>query len=437
MTAPGREREVFVKSAGKSAFVLGSARIPFFKSQTSYLRVTRLELMTVALAGLVERHKLEGRLIGDTALGAVVNSVRDFNLAREAVLSTGLHPESPAYNVQRACGTGLETAWQIALKLHTGAISTGIAGGVDTNSDVPIEISTRLRDVILDLGRAPTLLAKANVLRGLRLGDLKPVIPNINEPRTGLSMGEHTEKMVKEWQISRAEQDELALASHRKAAKGYEAGFFDDLVVQFQGLTRDGIVRTDTSLEKLAKLKTAFDPSPAGTLTAGNSSPLTDGAACVLLANEDGAAELGVKPLARLVDVAVTAVDYVAGAGLLMAPAKAVAQLLQRNRLAFADFDYMEIHEAFAGQVLCTLKAWESEEYCRNTLKLSGALGKVDRKRLNVMGSSVAVGHPYAATGARITGTLAKLLARNGAKRGLISICTAGGMGIAAIMESA
>lgn len=425
-----------MKSANQPVYVLGSIRTPFVKSQTGYADVSRKDLMVAALETLVERHKLQGKLIGDTALGAVINSVKDFNLARESVLSTTLHPHSPAYNIQRACGTGLEAAWQIGLKLHTGAINTGIAGGVDTNSDVPIEASKALRDTLLALNNAKTMGDRAKALTQLTLGAFKPAVPNVNEPRTLKSMGDHTELMVQEWKVGRAEQDELALASHQRAAAAYDAGFFKDLVRDFHGFSRDGTLRGDTTLEKLAKLKPAFERSERGTLTAGNSSPLTDGAAAVLMANADGASELGLKPLAKLIDVQATAVDFVKGEGLLIAPTKAVAQLMTRNGLTFADFDFFEIHEAFAGQVLVTLKAWESADYSKKKLGLSGPLGPIDRAKLNVHGSSLAVGHPFAATGARIVGTLAKLLA-GGNRRGLISICTAGGMGIAAIMESA
>lgn len=427
-----------MRSEARPVYILGSNRVPFVKSQTSYRDVSRKDLLVAAINGLVERFGLAGRLIGDTAVGAVINSVRDFNLGREALLSTKLHPESPAYNVQRACGTGMEAAWQIGLKLHTSAINVGIAGGVDTNSDVPIELSKKLRDVLLGINYAKSLSEKAQYLTKLTLGALKPVVPNVNEPRTHLSMGDHTELMVKEWNVGRKEQDELALASHHNGAKAYDQGFFKDMMVDFHGLSRDGTLRGDTSLDKLGKLKPAFDTkSGKGTLTAGNSSPLTDGAAVVLMANDAGAKDLGLKPLARLVDVQTTAVDFVHGAGLLIAPARAVAQLLTRNKLTFADFDFFEIHEAFAGQVLCTLKAWESADYCTKTLGLSGPLGPIDRAKLNVFGSSLAVGHPFAATGARILGTAAKLLATQGKKRALISICTAGGMGIAAIVESA
>lgn len=424
-----------MRSKSQEVYILGSARIPFVKSQTVYHDVTRKELMVAALNGLVERHQLKGQLMGDIALGAVMNSAADFNLAREALLSTELHPESPAYNIQRACGTGLEAVWQIALKAHTGAIDLGIAGGVDTNSDLPIEVSLELRRALVELNKAQTLGEKVHALSGLTLQSLKPVVPNVNEPRTLLSMGEHCELMVKEWKISREEQDEFALASHRNGARAYEEGFYEDLVIPFKGIQRDGPLRAETSMEKLAKLKPAFDPI-AGTLTAGNSSPLTDGAAVALVGNAEGAAKIGAQPLARLVDVQVAAVDFVRGAGLLMAPTKAIAQLLVRNKLTPSDFDYFELHEAFAGQVLCNLRALESENYCREILGLSSAVGVLDRKKLNVVGSSLSLGHPFAATGARIVGTLAKLLSKEGKKRGLISICTAGGMGIAAILES-
>lgn len=424
-----------MKSAKQPVYILGSARIPFMKSQTAYADVSRQELMTAALRALIDRYNLHGRLIDDVAFGAVMNSSAQFNLAREVVLSTDLHPDTPAYNVQRACGTGLETTWEIGLKAHTGAINVGIAGGVDTNSDVPIEVSKGLQRLLLDLNKARSVGERLKVLARLRPKHLIPNPPTINEPRTRLSMGEHCELMVKEWKISREAQDEYALTSHHKAAQAYEDGFFHDLVTPYLGMMRDGTVRGDTTREKLAKLKPSFDPVN-GSLTAGNSSPLTDGAACVLVANEIGAADLNQKPLAKLIDVQVAAVDFVHGAGLLMAPTKAVAQLLTRNNLTFSDFDYVEIHEAFAGQVLCNLKAWETESYCRDVLGLSSALGRIDAARINVTGSSLSVGHPFAATGARIVGTLAKILAENGRKRGLISICTAGGMGIAAIMES-
>lgn len=424
-----------MKTEANEVYILGSARIPFAKSQTTYSNVERKDLMVASLNGLVERYGLKNQLVDDTALGAVMNSAADFNLARECLLETEIHPDSPAYNVQRACGTGLETIWQIALKAHTGAINLGIAGGVDTNSDLPIEVSHQLQRALLDLNKAKTFGKKLEALSQVSLGSFRPTIPNVNEPRTHLSMGEHCELMVKEWNISRESQDELALASHVNGAKAYTAGFYDDIVHPFHGLKRDGLLRPDTSLEKLAQLKPVFDPVH-GTLTAGNSSPLTDGSACVLVGNSVGAERLGIQPLVKLVDVQVAAVNFARGAGLLMAPTKAVSQLLIRNKLSFQDFDFFEIHEAFAGQVLCNLKAWESEKYCREILGLNAPIGPIDRKKLNTVGSSVALGHPFAATGARIAGTLGKLLSNSGKKRGLISICTAGGMGIAAILEA-
>ncbi|OFZ29521.1 MAG: acetyl-CoA acetyltransferase [Bdellovibrionales bacterium RIFCSPHIGHO2_01_FULL_40_29] len=424
-----------MKSEANPVFVLGSARIPFAKSQTTYAEINRKDLMTASLNALVSHYNLKGQFIGDIALGAIMNSSADFNLARECALETSLDPNSPAYNVQRACGNGLEVSWQIALKAHTGAIDLGIAGGVDTNSDLPIEVSARFQRALLNLNKAKTIGERIKILSGISLKDLKPKIPGVNEPRTKLSMGDHTELMVKEWKISREAQDEVAFASHVNGFKAYEEGFFNDLVFPFGGIKRDGTLRGDTTIEKLSKLKPAFDKTN-GTLTAGNSSPLTDGSACVLIGNLKGAEKVNAKPLAKFVDVQVAAVDFAHGAGLLMAPTKAVAQLLTRNNLTFQDFDFFEIHEAFAGQVLCNLKAWETESYCRDVLKLSSALGTIDRKKMNVVGSSLAMGHPFAATGARITGTLAKLLSQSGKKRGLISICTAGGMGIAAILES-
>jgi len=419
----------------QNSYVLAGVRIPFAKSLTAYASITRMELMVAALNGLVTKMQLKNQLIGDTALGAVINSVRDFNLAREALLSTEIHPESPAYNVQRACGTGLETVWQIALKAQFGAIDLGIAGGVDTNSDLPIEVSAAMQKFLIEFSQAKGFSKKLMSLANLPVGGLRPIIPNVNEPRTLMSMGQHCELMVKEWNISRDEQDEFALASHLNGAKAYAAGFYKDLVIPFANIDRDAILRSDTSLEKLAKLKPAFDPV-AGTLTAGNSSPLSDGAACVLIGNQAGADKIGAKPLAKIIDVQVAAVNFVHGAGLLMAPTKAIAQLLKRNNLSLEDFDYFEIHEAFAGQVLCNLKALESANYCKEVLGLANPVGVVPREKINIVGSSIALGHPFAATGARIVGTMAKLLATGGQKRGLISICTAGGMGIAAVLES-
>lgn len=424
-----------MKTNNNDVYILGSSRIPFAKSQTTYSAVSRKDLMVAALEGLVDRYHLEGKLIDDTAIGAVMNSSSDFNLAREVLLSTKIHPHSPAYNVQRACGTGLENVWQIGLKAHSGAIDIGIAGGVDTNSDLPIEVSKTFQQVLLDLNKARTFGERVQAFAKMSLGALKPAVPSVNEPRTLMSMGEHCELMVKEWEITRQEQDEFALASHKNGAKAYDNGFYDDLVTPFHGLKRDGTLRGDTSLEKLAKLKPAFDPK-TGTLTAGNSSPLTDGAAAVLVGNRIGADKVGAKPLAKLVDVQVAAINFVKGDGLLMAPTKAISQLFARNKLTPADFDYFELHEAFAGQVLCNLKAMENEKYCREVLGRSAPIGGFDRNKINQVGSSVALGHPFAATGARITGTLAKLLSSGGKKRGLISICTAGGMGIAAILES-
>ncbi len=424
-----------MKNTGRRVAVIGGMRTPFTKSFTQYRHVTNQELMTAALDALVKKYRLHGQVLGDVALGSVMMHSKDWNFARECVLGTTLDPRTPAYNVQRACGTGMETANQVALKIAAGQIDAGIAGGSDTNSDLPVTTTRDLAAFLLDLRDAKTLGDRLRVAARFRPGMVLPQFPGVTEPRTGLSMGEHCELMVKEWKVSREEQDQLALESHQKAARAQADGFNADLLTPFQGLDKDAITRGDTSLEKLAKLKPAFDKSAAGTLTAGNSTPLTDGASAVLLASEEWAKAHGHEPQAFLVDVETAALDFVRGEGLLMAPTLAVARLLQRNGLKLQDFDFYEIHEAFAGQVLCTLKAWQDGEYCKTKLGLEGPLGPIDRSKMNLKGGSVATGHPFAATGGRILAGLAKQLAQKGKGRGLISICTGGGMGIAAIVE--
>ena len=359
----------------------------------------------------------------------------DWNMTRESVIASGLSLDTPGYDVQRACGTGLETAAQIALKIAAGQIDVGIAGGTDTNSDIAGTLPKEFTHTMMDMQQAKTMGDKFKAITHFKANFLKPQYPAVKEPQTGLSMGEHCELMVKTWNISRADQDQLSFESHQKAAKAYAEGFYDDLLCEFKGLKKDSIVRPDTTIEKLAKLKPAFDRSEKGTLTAGNSTALTDGASAVLLASEDYAKENNLPILAYFVDCEYSAVNFINDEGLLMAPAYAVARLLERNNLKLQDFDFYEIHEAFAGQVLCTLKAWEDAEYCKNKLKQKGALGSIDRNKLNVKGGSLALGHPFAATGGRIVASLAKIISQKGSGRGLISICTAGGMGVAAIIE--
>ena len=419
--------------------IVGSARIPFARSNTAYGDASNQDMLTAALSGLVDKFGLKGEKLGEVAAGAVIKHSRDWNLTRESAQGAGVHPHTPAYDVQRACGTSLTTTVQLAQRIARGEIEAAIAGGVDTTSDAPIVYSKALARIVLDSARGKTLGARVRPWFRLRPRDLKPSAPAVVEPRTGLSMGEHCELMAKEWKIGRAEQDELALQSHVKAAHAWREGFYTDLVVPFRGLATDNNVRSDTSLAKLAALKPVYDRSAAGTLTAGNSTPLTDGASCVLLASETWAQARGVPVQAWLVHSAVAAVDY-AGLvgpreGLLMAPTYAVPAMLDRAGITLQEFDIYEIHEAFAAQVLCTLRAWESEEYCRTKLKRSAPLGSIDRAKLNPKGGSVALGHPFAATGTRIVGTLAKQLAERGSGRGLISICTAGGMGVTAILE--
>ncbi|HUH55283.1 MAG TPA: acetyl-CoA C-acetyltransferase [Rhodanobacter sp.] len=426
-----------MENTQKRVGVVGGVRIPFCRNNTAYADVGNFGLSVKVLGALVERYGLHGVELGEVALGAVIKHSADWNLAREALLSSGLAPTTPGITTARACGTSLDNAIIVANKIAAGQIEAGIAAGSDTTSDVPIVYGRRLRKRLLAMNRAKTPLDKLKVaLHGFSLRELKPAFPGVAEPRTNKSMGDHCELMAKEWHISREAQDQLALDSHRKLAAAYESGFFDDLVVPFRGLKRDGFLRPDSTLEKLASLKPAFDKrSGQGTLTAGNSTGLSDGSAAVLLASDDWAARHGLKIQAYLRDAEVAAVDFVHGEGLLMAPTVAVPRLLARNGLTLQDFDYYEIHEAFAAQVLCTLRAWESAEYCKNRLGRDAPLGSIDPARLNVHGSSLAVGHPFAATGARIIATLAKLLEQKGSGRGLISICTAGGMGVTAILE--
>lgn len=415
--------------------IIGGQRIPFVKSFKEYSRTSNQDMLTASLQALVKKYNLQGKRLGDVAFGAVMTSSLDWNLSREVVLGSDLDARTPALNMQRACGTSLETINWIALRIASGQIESGIGGGSDTNSDLPVMIKKALAWKLIDVNNAKSFSERLSKIARIKFSDLKPSFPGIVEPRTGMSMGQHTEKMVKEWKITREAQDELAYISHVNATKAYQEGFYNDLIVPYKSTTKDTIVRPDTTMEKLAKLKPAFDKSDKGTLTAGNSTIFTDGAAAVFLASEKYAKENNHEIQAYITDVQSTAVDYVHGKGLLMAPTLAVAQLLRRNKLTLQDFDFYEIHEAFAGQVLCTLKAWESDDYCKNELGEDKALGSIDRSKMNVKGGSVAVGHPFGATGARIVSGLAKVLQQKGKGRGLISICTAGGMGVAAIIE--
>jgi acetyl-CoA C-acetyltransferase len=415
--------------------IIGGARIPFCRSNTAYSHRSNQDMLTAALRGVVDKYGLQGVRLGEVAAGAVLKHSRDFNLTRECVLSSGLAPETPAYDVQQACGTGLEAAILVANKIALGQIDAGIAGGVDTASDAPIALNERLRKILLEANRAKTTGQKMKALAKFRPSMLAPAIPTNGEPRTRKSMGEHCEMMAKDWKIPREEQDQLAVESHQKAAKAYEEGFYEDLLVPFAGVSRDNNLRADSSMEKLATLKPVFDREN-GTLTAANSTPLTDGASAVLLASEEWAKAHGLKPLAYLTWSETAAVDFVDGKeGLLMAPAYAVPRMLERAGLTLQDFDYYEIHEAFAAQVLCTLAAWKDPDFCKDRLGLSAPLGEIDRAKLNIKGSSLAVGHPFAATGGRILATLAKIIDQAGKGRGLISICAAGGMGVVAIVE--
>jgi acetyl-CoA C-acetyltransferase len=427
---------MLVGASPRRVAIVGGARIPFARGNGAYAQVGNQEMLIAALRGVVERFGLRGQRLDDVAAGAVMKHSSQWNLTRESVLGCGLAAETPGLDLQRACGTSLEAAILLGNKIALGQIDCAIAGGVDTVSDPPVVYPRSFQQLLLRSYRGRTAAERVRPWLGLRLKNLRPVLPGTTEPRTGLSMGESTELMVKTWGISRAEQDQLALESHQKAAAAYAQGFYKDLVIAYLGLSQDNNIRSDTTLEKLAALRPAFDFSGAGTLTAGNSTPMTDGASAVLLASEAWARERNLPVLAYLSYGKVAAVDYIEKKeGLLMAPAYAVPRMLSDAQLTLQDFDFYEIHEAFAGQVLCTLKAWTDPAYCRDKLRLPGALGTIDRSKLNVKGGSLAIGHPFAATGARIVATLAKVLDENKAKRGLISVCTAGGMGVTAILE--
>ncbi|WP_433557242.1 acetyl-CoA C-acetyltransferase [Pseudonocardia xinjiangensis] len=425
----------------RKAAVIGGNRIPFARANGAYARASNLDMLTATLDGLAARFGLAGERIGEVAGGAVLKHSRDRDLTREAVLGSTLSPSTPAYDVQQACGTGLETAVLVANKIALGQIESGVAAGVDTASDAPVSLNDDLRRVLMELNGARSLGARLKALRGLRPGQIVPEVPRNAEPRTGLSMGEHAALTALELHVGREEQDELTVASHRNLAAAYDRGFFDDLVTPYLGLTRDQNLRPDTSVEKLAKLKPVFGKGEGATMTAGNSTPLTDGAAAVLLGSDEWAAQHRLPVLAHLVDAETAAVDFVLGSdGLLTAPLYAVPRLLERNGLTLGDFDFYEIHEAFASTVLATLKAWEDPAFAKERLGLDAPLGAIDRAKLNVAGSSLATGHPFAATGGRIVATLAKLLHEKGSvggrkSRGLISICAAGGQGVVAILE--
>ena len=426
---------MLVGSAVRRVAIIGGTRIPFARSYTAYAKASNQDMLTAAFRGLVERFKLQGQRLGDAAAGAVIKHPKDYNLTREVVLSSGLDPQTPGVDLQRACGTSLEAAIMIGNKIALGQIDSGIAGGTDSISDAPITYPRSYQQLLLASARGRNFAQRIAPFLKLRPKHFKPVLPAVVEPRTGLSMGQSTELMAKRWQISRQDQDQLAYESHLKAAAAWKDNFYDDLVVEYLGLKVDNNMRADTSPEKLAKLRPSF--AADGTITAGNATPLTDGASAVLLGSEEWAAKHNLPVLAYLRYGKAWAVDFASGKeGLLMAPAYSVPAMLQDAGLKLQDFDYYEIHEAFAAQVLCTLKAWESPEWCRDALGLSAPLGSIDRSKMNVKGGSVAVGHPFAATGTRLVSTLAKILAGDpNAKRGLISACTAGGMGVTAIVE--
>lgn len=417
--------------------IIGGIRIPFCRAHSVYTETSNQDMMTATLSGMVKKFDLKGQTLGDVALGAVIKHSKDWNLARESVIGSGLSLKTPGVDMQRACGTSIEACIHIGNKIALGQIDAGIAGGTDSISDAPIVFDDRLREILLASSRGRSFMQKLSPWFRLRPSFLAPQLPSVVEPRTHLSMGESMEKTAKEFEVSREHQDQLALSSHIKAAAAYDAGFFDDLVIPFKDAEEDNNIRRDSTFEKLQSLQPVFDKKTgAGSLTAGNSTPLTDGAAAVLLASEEWAAKKNLPVIAYLTYCKVAAVNFIGDDGLLMAPAYAVSEMLKDANLSLQDFDFYEIHEAFAAQAIATIKAWQSEQFCRERLGRNAAMGPIDLSKLNVKGGSIAIGHPFAATGARVISTMAKLLNENGGGRGLVSVCTAGGMGVTAILES-
>lgn len=417
--------------------IIGGIRIPFCRAHSVYTETSNQDMMTATLSGMVKKFDLKGQTLGDVALGAVIKHSKDWNLARESVIGSGLSLKTPGVDMQRACGTSIEACIHIGNKIALGQIDAGIAGGTDSISDAPIVFDDRLREILLASSRGRSFMQKLSPWFRLRPSFLAPQLPSVVEPRTHLSMGESMEKTAKEFEVSREHQDQLALSSHIKAAAAYDAGFFDDLVIPFKDAEEDNNIRRDSTFEKLQSLQPVFDKKTgAGSLTAGNSTPLTDGAAAVLLASEEWAAKKNLPVVAYLTYCKVAAVNFIGDDGLLMAPAYAVSEMLKDANLSLQDFDFYEIHEAFAAQAIATIKAWQSEQFCRERLGRNAAMGPIDLSKLNVKGGSIAIGHPFAATGARVISTMAKLLNENGGGRGLVSVCTAGGMGVTAILES-
>ena len=423
------------EAKAKKVGVIGGSRIPFCRANTAYRNSTNQKMMTASLKAIVERYNLQDKVLGDVALGAVIKHSSDWNLARECVIDSGLSLKTPGVDMQRACGTGLETIMNIANKISLGQIDSGIGGGVDSISDAPIVYSDNLRKILLKSFYGRSISQKFRPWLSFRPSFLKPKLPGVVEPRTGLSMGESTEIIAKEYNISRESQDLLALNSHNNASKAYDAGFYDELVIPFEGVSKDNIIRSDSTIEKLSSLETVFDKGPDASMTPGNSTSLTDGSAAVLLTNDVWARMNDLEIESYISNFEISAVDYIDEEGLLMAPAYAVSEMLKKADLELQDFDFYEIHEAFAAQTLATIGAWESKEFCQTKLGRNKAMGSLDQKKLNIKGGSLAIGHPFAATGARVVATMSKLLREKGNGKGLISICTAGGMGVTAIME--
>ncbi|MFQ6023958.1 MAG: acetyl-CoA C-acyltransferase [Acidiferrobacterales bacterium] len=406
--------------------VIGGARTPFAKAGTVFKKYSALQLGVHAVNGLLEKQDLDPQSVDELVYGIVIADPRLPHFAREVNFSSRLPPSVRALTVTDNCITGTSAITAIYDSIVAGRAEVGIAGGVESMSNTALIFNESASRIFLEAAAAKSFGGRLTQFLKLRPWHFKPRAPAIAEPSTGLSMGEHTELMVKEWRVSREEQDEFAYRSHMKAHAATEDGRLKAEIHPLDGIDHDPLIRSDTTVEKLAKLPPAFDRSPSGTITAGNSSPLTDGAASVLLMSEERARQDGRQPLAFIKAFQYVGIDP--KDGLLMGPGIAVPRLLRKAGLTLAEIDIIEMHEAFAGQIACNLRAWEQGWK-------EPAIGKVDPEKVNPLGSSIAVGHPFAATGARIVTTLANEMKRRDARYALISICGAGATASAMILE--
>jgi acetyl-CoA acyltransferase len=429
-----------MESNGKRVAIVAGLRTPFAKQWSAYREVSALDLANLVVAELLQRIDLDPEEIQQVVYGQVVPSVEAPNIAREIVLATGMPKSIEAYSVSRACATSYQSTVNVAEAIMAGVIDTGLAGGADSASNVPITVSKRLAEALIAATKARSIGERMQAFAGLRPRDLAPVPPAIKEFSTGLSMGESAEKMAKENHIGREAQDEFAHRSHTLAAKAWAEGKFDDEVMEVfvpnrfnEAIREDNLIRKDGELEKYAKLKPAFDRKH-GTVTAGNSSPLTDGASALVLMREDKAKAHGFDVLGFIRSYAFAALDP--AGQLLMGPSYATPLALDRAGVKVSDLDLIDMHEAFAAQILSNTQAFESAEWSEKHLGRSEKIGDIDWDKFNVTGGSISIGHPFAATGARqITQTLRELK-RRGGNLALCTACAAGGLGAAMVLEA-